>query len=214
MKKSKVLATAAIMSAMIATGASAHRRLDDVQEIVRKTKALYSATNAAELKFVQEGTTGSMSGTLVYAQGNRFRLEFPKQTIVSNGQRTWTYMPDRNQVVVSKASTAKGRLTPNDILTSFPGDYATKLIGEKEVNGRGVWVVECVPGSASRIGDITKAVLYIDKSSYRFQQIEIESQSMGRMKLRITSARYDVKLPDSRFSFTPPQGAHVVDLSK
>jgi outer membrane lipoprotein carrier protein len=200
--------------AATATAAQAHLRNGDVQEIVKKTKQLYDGTSNAEVQFEQEGTTGSMRGTLAYARGNKFRLEFPKQTIVSDGNRTWTYIPDRNQVVVSKAVSNQGRLTPNDILTSFPGDYSTRLTGEATVNGRKVWVVECVPNGDNRIGDVTKATLYIDQSSYRFQQIVIESPSMGQLKLRITSAKYDMKLPDSRFSFVPPQGARVVDLSK
>jgi outer membrane lipoprotein-sorting protein len=194
--------------------AEARSRTGDVREIVKKTKELYNSTNTAEVQFEQEGTTGSMRGTLTYARGNKYRLELGRQTIVSNGTKSWSYIPDRNQVVVSKAASGRGRMTPNDILTSFPGDYATRLTGESTINGRKVWIVECVPGGEDKIGDVTKAMLYIDQSSYRFQQIEIESPSMGKLKLRITSAKYDMKLPDSRFSFVAPQGAKVVDLSK
>jgi outer membrane lipoprotein carrier protein len=208
------MALAGMALLLTATASTARRITDDVAEIVKKTKALYSATSGAEVKFVQQGSTGSTSGTLVYGQGNRFRLEFPKQTIVSNGQRTWSYSSEKNQVVVSKTSSGKGRMLPSDIMTAFPGNYSTKLIGQKTVNGRQVWVVECVPGSGEKIGDITRAILYIDKGTFRFQQIDIQSPAMGEMKLRITSARYDLNLPDSRFTFTPPQNARVVDLSK
>jgi outer membrane lipoprotein carrier protein len=214
MRTAAITALAGVMLLLTASPSPARRVTDDVAEIVRKTRSLYNATSGAEVKFVQEGTTGSTSGTLVYGQGNRFRLEFPKQTIVSNGERTWTYYSEKNQVMISRASSGRGRLMPSDIMTAFPGNYSTKLIGQKSVNGRQVWVVECLPGSGEKIGDITRAVLYIDKGTFRFQQIDIESPTIGAMKLRITSARYDLKLPDSRFTFTPPQNARVVDLSK
>ena len=47
-----------------------------------------------------------------------------------------------------------------------------------------------------------------------FQQIEVESPSLGTMKIRIISAQYGTKVPDSRFTFTAPKDVRVVDLSK
>lgn len=186
----------------------------DVHEIVRKTKALYESTPSAEVTFEQTGSSGSLSGTLVYAKGNRYRLEMANQTTVSDGEKTWLYVPGKNQVVISKASSAPGRLTPNEILTAFPGNYDVKLMGEQSVNGRSVWVVRCTPGSGDRIGDVSSATLYIDKGTYRFQQIDVESPTLGSMKIRITSARYGGKVADTRFTLVPPQGARVIDLSK
>ena len=107
----------------------------------------------------------------------------------------------------------RGKLTPSEILTAFPGDYATTLVGEQKVNGRAVWVVRCTPGSGRKVGDVQKATLYIDKSTYRFQQVEIESPSVGTVKVRIISPQYGAKLPDSRFTFTAPKDTRVVDLS-
>ena len=205
-------ALAALLLVVSAQEASARR--DDVDQIVRKTQSLYRGTKSGEVKFVQEGAGGNASGTLVFAEGNKYRLEFPKQTVVSNGQRTWRYMPERNQVVISKASATKGGLTPSEILTSFPGEYKTSLIGSRKVNGRDVWVVRCTAAGGKQIGDVTSATLYIDKSTYRFQQIDIDSPSVGKMTMRITSARYNISVPGTRFSYVPPKNSRVVDLSK
>lgn len=209
----KTIAT--IVAGMAAlTVAAAHTAAVDVKEIVKKTKAAYESTSSAEVKFEQNGDAGSISGTLLYGKGNKYRLELANQTTVSDGERTWLYFPAKNQVVITRASNAKGRLTPNEILTAFPGNYDVKLLGEKTVNGRGVWVVGCTPGSGDRIGDITSATLYIDKTSYRFQQIDVQSPTIGSMQIRIVDARYGARVPDTRFTLTPPAGARVVDLSK
>lgn len=199
-----------------ASGAEAGGRIqkDDIREIMRKTKALYGSTATAEVQFEQSSGEGKAFGLLVFAGNDKFRLELPKQTIVNNGQKVWTYTPEKRQVVVSNASRSAGRLTPGEILTAFPGDYATALAGDATVNGRPVWVVRCTPGSGQKIGDVTMATLYIDKATYRFQQVEIESPSIGSVKLRITEARYGIKLSDGRFAFTPPEGVRVVDLSR
>lgn len=187
---------------------------DDVDQIVRKTQSLYHGTRSGEVKFVQEGAGVSSAGTLVFAEGNKYRLEFPKQTVVSNGAKTWRYMPERNQVVISRTTTGRGALTPSEILTSFPGEYRTSLIGTRKVNGRNVWVVRCTAAGGKQIGDVTSATLYIDQSTYRFQQIDIDSPTVGKMTMRITSARYNISVPDTRFSYTPPKNSRVVDLSK
>ena len=199
-----VLATAAVVSAYPGSG---------VDDIVRKTRALYDATSSAEVRFEQTGGQGAMAGTLQFAKGNRYRLEFAKQTIVSNGTTVWTYTPARKQVIVSRANGRRGGITPNEILTKFPGSYRPTLIGDRKVDGRDVWVVKCAAG-AEKIGDVTSATLYIDKETYRFQRIELESPSVGSLSLRITSARYNVSIPESRFQFTPPAGSRVINLSR
>lgn len=208
-------AVALLLSLFFSPGGGARRAPDDIREIVRKTKAAYNTTQSAEVKFEQTSGSGSpTNGTLTYAEGDKYRLELGKQTIISDGQKTWTYTPAKKQVVISKAATGASRLTPGQILTAFPGDYATSLTGSATVNGRAVWIVRCIPGSGKKIGDVTAATLYIDKSTYRFQQVDVESPTIGKIKLRITSATYGAKVPASRFSFTPPSGVRVIDLSR
>lgn len=185
----------------------------NVQDIVKKLKDVYNKTASATIKFEQTSGMGTFRGTLTYSGNDKFRLEMPKQTMVSNGQKTWVYVPEKKQVVVSKSVTGSGRLTPGDILTAFPGDYKTELVGEQKVNGRSVWVVRCSPGGGKKVGDVTAATLYIDKSNYRFQQVEIESPSVGNVKLRIVSAQYGSKVAESTFSFVAPKNVRVVDLS-
>lgn len=191
---------------------SAHRSRTDVRDIVGKIKSLYGNTASAEIRFEQTGSTGSVSGTLLY-RGNKFRLEFPMQTFVSNGEKSWTYTPSTKQLVISRSAPQGSRMTPNDILNSFPGDYATELTGEEKINGRPVWVIRCLP-QGSMIGDVTEATLYVDKSTYRFQQIVLNSPSLGSMTLRIISAKYDVKISDQQFTFQAPGDARVIDLSR
>lgn len=188
---------------------------ESVQEIVSKSKALYAQTKGAKITFQQtSGGTGTINGTLVYGQGNKYKIDFSKQTLVSNGTTTWTWNPSTNQVVISKTASGGGRLTPNDILRSFPGDYATELKGSEKVNKRDVWVVRCTPRGGSTIGDVTEAILYIDKKTYRFQQVAVTSPSLGKAVIRISSANYNLRPTESIFTFQPPQGAKVIDLSK
>jgi len=188
---------------------------ETVQEIVNKSKALYAKTRGAKLTFQQTGGgAGTINGTLIYGEGNKYKIEFSKQTLVSNGTTTWTWNPSANQVVISKTASGGGRLTPNDILRSFPGDYATELKGSEKVNKREVWVVRCTPRGGNTIGDVTEATLYIDKKTYSFQQVAVASPSLGNATIRITSANYNLRPAESTFTFRPPQGAKVIDLSK
>ncbi|HVZ38885.1 MAG TPA: outer membrane lipoprotein carrier protein LolA [Candidatus Kapabacteria bacterium] len=205
-----------LVTVVLSTGLARTRphQTTDVKQIVQKVKSIYASTSSAEIRFEQTGGTGNASGTLVYQGGDRYRLDLPKQTIVSDGTKVWTYTPEKKQVVISRASKGTGRLTPEDILTAFPGNYATELAGEEKLNGRPVWIVRCTPGAGGKIGDVTKATLYIDKSTYRFQQVDIEGPSVGSLKLRILSARYGGSIPASTFTFNPPGGVRVVDLSK
>ncbi len=212
--------TLAILALMIPLAAgtvdrrveTGERNRTDVKKIVAKARQLNSSTKTATIRFTQSGGGEDGSGKLDYAQGNRFRLELPSRTIISNGSLTWSWTPSKNQVVINKAASG-GQLTPNDILQSFPGNYSTKLDGETTIGGNAVWIVNATASGDRRLGDISSAVLYIDKKSYRFRKISVTSPSLGNLTLQITSADYDATIPDSRFNFTPPEGAKVIDLT-
>lgn len=186
----------------------------DIDAIVKRIRAVYSVTTSARIRFTQIETGGSTTGTLIYSTGDRFRLELPKQTIISDGRRSWTIFPDRNQVVIGRLSRRSDRLTPEQILTSFPGSYGTSLTGSATVNGRTTWVINCMPGSGPRIGDVSRAILYVDKSTFRFQRIDVTSASLGTIQIRIASAQYNSGVDNSSFTFSPPDGMRVVDLSR
>lgn len=216
----QITQTLAVLALLIplATGSvdraagNVERNRTDVTKIVAKARQLNSSTTAATIRFTQSGGGEDGSGKLDYAQGNRFRLELPSRTIVSNGELTWSWTPAKKQVIINRAATG-GQLTPNDILQSFPGDYSTTLAGETTIGGNAVWIVNATASGDRKLGDISSAVLYIDKESYRFRKISVTSPSMGNLTLQITSASYNVTIPDSRFIFTPPEGAKVIDLS-
>jgi outer membrane lipoprotein-sorting protein len=208
------IATLALALLVGAATAEARTRLDDVRAIVKKVKSTYATSPNGTIRFEQTNGSGTTSGTLTYGSGDRYRLELGKLTNVSNGEKVWSYNADRKQVVISKPAQGSGKLTPSEILTAFPGDYTTELVGEQKVNGRAVWVVRCTPGSGRKVGDVGKATLYVDKSTYRFQQVDIESPSLGSVKVRILSASYGGSIPESRFTFTAPAGVRVVDLSR
>ncbi len=188
-------------------------RSANLDEIVRKTKSLYASTKTARLQFEQQGMGTTVSGTLTYAQGNKFRLELPQQILASNGEKTWTYLKERNQLVVTKAASG-GQITPNDILTSFPGNYRTELEGETKVAGHSVWIIRCTPSSSGAIGDISEATLYIDKKSYRFRQIAVQSPTLGKVTLKITSAQYNISVPASQFTIAASGDTKVIDMTR
>lgn len=201
------------LSLFVPIALQAHTRQDNVKTIVAKTKELYKNTTTAKITFTQTAAGSSVSGTLEYSTGNKFRLTLPDRTIVSDGSKTWTYIKERNQVIVNKAASG-GQITPNDILRSFPGDYTSTLNGTTKVGGKDAWIVNCTATGAARVGDINSATLYIDKNTHRFHKITVTSPTLGTMTLDIGSAQYNLSLAASRFTFSAPTGATVVDLSK
>lgn len=209
----KAIRTTVLLSLFVPIALHAHTRQDNVNTIVAKTKELYKNTTTAKITFTQSGSGSNVSGTLEYSSGNKFRLTLPDRTIVSDGSKTWTYIKERNQVIVNKAASG-GQVTPNDILRSFPGDYTSTLNGTTKIGGKDAWIVNCTASGSKRVGDINSAVLYIDKGTYRFRKITVTSPTLGTMTLDIGSAQYNLSLAASRFTFTPPKGATVVDLSK
>ncbi len=186
----------------------------DAGAVMKRVKTRLDGLSSLSCSFrrVQEwkemGRTQRIEGTLKLRKPGRLRVEYPAQTIVSDGRTAWTYSPKNNQVTVTAAGKGEDAYpTPQTIFRRYSARKA-ELAGKERLAGGDADIVRLVPGSA----DDADVTVWIDRA-LNFPVKTVEKMPNGDIATsELTGVVINGKIPDSVFTFTPPAGAEVVDM--
>jgi outer membrane lipoprotein carrier protein len=160
--------------------------------------------------------TQSVRGRLWVQKPDKFRLDSPAQTIVSDGQTAWSYDPASGQVLVNSHDVVEQDRSHEKLLFDLIllGDptarFEAEIRDDQKVGGRRCHTVEL---RARRAGDFIPSVLvWVDAADFLVRRIEYRTLNDDLTTYLLSGIRTD-KTPDPKvFSFKPPPGADVVDM--
>ena len=192
----------------------AHAQTGDAGAVMKRVKTRLDGLSSLSCSFrrVQDwkemGRSQRIEGTLRLRKPGRLRVEYPAQTIVTDGKTSWTYSPKNNQVTIASAGKGEDSYpTPQTIFRRYSSRKA-ELAGREKLAGGDADIVRLVPESADQ-ADVT---VWIDRR-LNFPVKTVEKMANGDVAV---SELHDVvingKIPDSVFTFTPPAGVEVVDM--
>lgn len=198
----KVLITIVVLVVSV----SAQDKSKDFLEMIQKK---YNSINDLSAEFKQLlNEKNSLIGRLYYARGNKLRLELKNSTVISDGTVLWNYNKKQKKVVINNSSSSDpSYFSVDKFLYDYPSKSAVSL--EKEDN-RNVLVL--VPQKDSNL-NFKKAKIWIKQDSL-IERVSIENLSGGIVNLQFSSYKLNQNLPDSMFTFSPPEGTNVIDLRK
>jgi outer membrane lipoprotein carrier protein len=154
------------------------------------------------------------TGVIELQRPNRFRFEYRSpmaQVIVGDGQKVWLYDEDLNQVTVRAMTQAVGA-SPAALLAgaSLDKDFVLKALagpGAGTPAGAGIEWVEATPRQKD--------------GQFRSVKVGFKGETLAALEVldafgqtsRMDFAQFNPKalLAASRFVFTPPKGADVLD---
>jgi outer membrane lipoprotein carrier protein len=184
--------------------------LSDVQ-------AAYDALDGLRASFTQlvssdfAGDTTRIEGTVLLS-GNRYRVQTPDQTVVTDGETTWIYSPADSQVVVNDAGSDATQVTPETFLTASADRY--RITASSSVSRAGaphVRLSVTATDSTSRFGEAT---LWVRRSDRVVTRMRAADRNGSTLDLRLDDIDVNPALADSSFTFSPPEGIEVVDLRR
>src|SRR5512140_2035619 len=191
----------------------AQPKAEDVLEKVRKR---YDAVTDEELRFSQKvhfpmtNAEQQSSGTLYVKKKNKYRVEMDDQAIVTDGQTIWSYSAANNQVVIDRFKQDEQSLSPENILVCTPDNFTATVVGEEKVGGFDTVVLKLVPKDEQSF--IHSLRLWVDEKEWMIRQVEVVDLSEKQTTYSVLQVRTNTGLPDSRFVYSIPKGADVVDL--
>ena len=178
-------------------------------------EAFLQKTPAAKISFQQtsldqEGNVvGETRGRFWYQRPHLFRMEYdPPQSIVmvSDGEQTWTYEPDLQQVIIQSADNLAGASTLLDMLASgsVEGLRRDYIIAANTEDGQH-WI-----DAESRANEQAIRRMRLGFStSGDLNRIELADSFGSTVKLNVQTVSRDPQ-DDSLFRFNPPVGVDIV----
>ena len=185
------------------------QRLDGVRSLA----ARYIVTTYAAVLESRSETEGDL---YLQRDRNRLRLEEAGQTIVSDGETLWTYVPGNRQVIVSPAGeegseSGPGRTgRPDDFIFNYSNRYLYALEGREPVDD--------MPCSRLRLTAVEPADglpdlrIWVDEEEWLTRKVTYTDDMGSETTLRFMDYRLNEKLAPGLFEMTAPAGVEWVDL--
>jgi outer membrane lipoprotein-sorting protein len=153
-----------------------------------------------------------LSGTLIVTRGNRFRIDMPDRSIISDGKSVWNYAITQNKVIVSNQADGMGAVSPETLFMDFPTTYEPRLKKYRSSKGESDFLLTLTPKD-SVIAGLDTVRLTLSSFSLDISSIEVASNGTTQA-WNISNFSTSIQPADSLFTFPeqPTDTIRVIDL--
>lgn len=218
-------ALALVLIVAFGLSTAAARANDDppLKELVERVDAHYERVGAFSARFVQRFERRLMrrtmveSGTVDFKKPGKMRwaYESPEEKLfVTDGAKTYFYIPAERQVMVSQEQSGDG------ILNMAQGSPFELLAGKARLTDTfeyfrapseprfGGQMIQLVP--FKRQGSFEEIELEVNPSNGQVQRVILVDAQSNRTEFSFEAIEENVEIEDSRFRFAIPAGVEVV----
>jgi outer membrane lipoprotein carrier protein len=178
---------------------------DNSSDLLKALQTKYNSANTISVNFTKfSGSKEDFSGKLFLKKDNKLRIELKNNTIISDGKTFWNYNKKENKVIINNYDPSE----PSELsLNTFINDYPSKsnLTSGEEGNYK---TLTLVPKTSEL--NFNSAKLFINKDDL-VDKVIIDSNS-GEAEIAFSNYKIDRGIPDSEFTYSPPEGIKVIDL--
>lgn len=147
----------------------------------------------------------NLSGRVYYKKENQLRFEFKNILIISDGETSWNYNEKQNKVIITDYENEGNKiLSIRHMIYEYPDDCD---LDTYELEGKRI--LQLIPKDNNYSFNSIK--LFIDEDNLISKAI-IEDPATGIVQVVLSEYQINKDLPDSYFSFSPPEGSQVIDL--
>ena len=179
--------------------------LDDVSARTKAYKTIkidftYSMENPGQK--INESFTGTL-----YSMGDRYKLLFSGQEVISDGKTVWTYLKDAGEVQVNEATNDDDGFTPTNLLSSYTDNFKAKLLSEDAKQ----YVMELTPIKKK---NFDKVKVVVDKSKKVLNSLAIYDKNGSTYTYTVNKFDTNMPLKESMFTFKAADhpGVDVIDM--
>ncbi|NNG26031.1 MAG: outer membrane lipoprotein carrier protein LolA [Ignavibacteriaceae bacterium] len=147
----------------------------------------------------------NLQGKVYFKKENKIRFELTNILIISDGETNWNYNKKENKVIISSYDEEEaGLLSIDHIIFDYPTECElSTYMAEDQV------VLQLVP-QTSTFSFISVKLWVTDDNL--ISRVLVDDPAAGLVQIDLTDYSVDKNLPDSKFTFTPPEGSKVIDL--
>jgi len=188
------------------------------EELAIKIEKRYKSLKDISMSFNQEtkseifSTLKKNRGKMYLKNPDRFRIDTPSQSIVTDGELLWLFSEKNKQVTIHKVKESRNIFKPNDYLYNFRANYKPKMEKDERVGKRYCYKLILTPKKENLF--ITRLTLWIDKRNLLIRKLEYQDINDNWVSFLFHKTKINSELKDSKFVYTPPKGIEVVDLTE
>ena len=179
---------------------------DEAKVVLRSVQDKFNSITDLSAQITQSvNGQVNLKGKVYFKKENHLRFEFKDILIVSDGETSWNYNEKQNKVIITDYENEGNKiLSIRQIIYEYPEDCE---ISTYELEGKKV--LQLIPKDNTFSFNSIK--LFIDGDNL-INKALIEDPATGSIQLDLSNYQINKNLPDSYFSFSPPEGSQVLDL--
>ena len=175
--------------------------------LLDKFSSIASTAPSVSMKFMlitvdqMKNTNDSLTGSVILCKDN-YKLELPDNIIWFNGETSWSYLPDEQEVTITKPNKKDNSFQsqPSLIFSMYKKGYKCRLVEEKQDS----YTIDLYPVDIKN--DIIRVRLSIEKPSMVLKSFEYKRRDGIIITLLVND--YDLKEVPALEIFTFPQGKY------
>lgn len=180
--------------------------LSSGEELLKKLQDKFEKINDLTAEFKQStNEKAAINGKFFFKKKDMLRVELKKSILISNGVTNWNFNQKENKVIISKNEDNASPLSLNKVIYDYPREcsISSEIIEREEI-------LILTPNKNSSIG-YSLVKIWVNNENL-IKQIVMKDKADNQIRIDFTNYRINQKIPDSKFSFSPPEGSKVIDL--
>ncbi len=188
------------------------------EELALKIEKRYKSLKDVSMRFTQTtksevfSTEKKIRGKMYLKNPDKFRIDTPSQSIVTDGKLLWLFSERNKQVTIHKQKKSKNIFKPNEYLYNFRANYNPELRKKEKLGKRYYHKLVLTPRKENLF--ITNLALWIDQKTFLVKKLEYQDMNDNWVSFLFDRTKTNSHISDSRFVYTPPEGIEVVDLTE
>jgi len=190
---------------------------NDVEKIMSRVKKTLDNLETLHCSFERShysevsDKTVTISGELYIKESNMLRVEYPAQTIIVDGEKTWVYVPKNNQVQISNfIESDEAFPTPHIIFEKYSRERKVEFAGTEKFDGKEYETLNFIPSDI----DENYLHVFIDTEINFPVKTVIESPNGDMDTYILRDIALNIEIEDEVFTFVAPEGVETIDLRK
>jgi outer membrane lipoprotein-sorting protein len=137
----------------------------------------------------------------IQSKGQKFRLEIPGTTIMSDGKTLWNYNKDAKEVTIKHFDPDNDEQNPAKIFTMYENGYKYKYDKEEKIGAVTCHVIDLFPAVKPEKKKYHTVILYVDKAKKEVVRMRMMMKDGGSQTFDVKSLKPNLEIPDSQFIF-------------
>ena len=178
----------------------------EVENYLKLLQNKFDSIESLSVEFVQlKNDNPNMSGSLYLKKENNIKIVTNNFTVTSNGKTAWNYNKAEKKVIISNVDENDPEVfSLNKIVYEFPKECEVSFSSDGEM--RTITLL-----SKGYTYNFNKIVLQLNDDDL-ISKVKISDPSLGETVVTFSDYVLNLNLPDSEFTFIPPEGTKIIDL--